>query len=99
MVCVNSFNLTLAIFFRALFEFLIAAIILIEDLFGHSGILEPLSASGLLIAGPSNFTLVDTVKVIVKALFNSLKVTKSEVVVEEFIVFPEPLNCVEHYIP
>ena len=86
MVCVDSFDFALAIFFRALLEFLIAAIILIEYFFGHSSILEPLSASGLLSASPSNLTMVDTVKVIVKPLFDSLKVTKSEVAVEEFVV-------------
>jgi hypothetical protein len=87
MVCVNSFDFALAIFFWTFLEFLIAAIILIKDFFGHSGILEPLSTSGLLSASPPNLTMVNTVEVIVKALLNSLKVTKGEVVVEEFVVF------------
>ena len=86
VVCVDSFDLAFTILFWEFLEFLITPIILTKDLFRHSCILKPISTSGLLSAGPSDLTTVNTVEVIIKPLLYSLKITKSEITIEELIV-------------
>lgn len=99
MVCVNALDLALTIFLRTFLILLVMPIIFIKDMLWHGCIFEHVSASSFLCGGPSNFTVIDAVEVVVKTLLNRFEITKCERSVEEFIVPFKHLNDMIQNIP